>query len=202
MTFEASSYLTTPQNDFGLPALDAGFYLLQVDADALTTTEIITATYGLNGAAATTAMTDGTGIFNNTNSDCYFGATNQGVSGKRIQIKYTLARGDTTTTRPMMLSAELSYRKRPVIKEDFTFLVDLGEGAKTAVGAASTAAMKTTLKTALDSLTKVNFSYEGLTATLVVVEDMGYTEKLPRELAELARTFKGDVCAVRVSELI
>ena len=137
--------------------------------------EKITITYQINNAAYTDAWTAHATVTSSGAIEQSFGS-GAGIEYYNIRYKLTLARGSTTTKTPNLHFLTHEYIKVPDGIYDYQITIDMNRSA----GSNSAETRMAALKTAYDTKTLVQFSYDDATTTTpkrVIVESFQAVEK-------------------------
>jgi len=179
--YQATSVLRLPDDDLGDPQTTATILQALVDADDLTAgsggsggagDEFITLRYGLDGDADTTVSL---GDFLSGTRTLSFGASSQGVAGRRIGINLLFDRSTTTTNAPKMNEFELQAHHVLIDKQFWEFTIDINataEGETKPNVVANTDIHETiisALETVAESTTLVTFTAGGMDQVRVKV---------------------------------
>ena len=152
--------------------------------ESLSSDETITFAYGLDGAAPSTSLTALA-----ASGTVAFGASSQGVSGRTIQIRKTLARAaGTNTNTPIVRGMALNYLTIPTSRVRAEMIIDIEETSKLVPdkgGGRGREGIITDLETARDSLTLVTFTGRVGTSATELVQKRVKVRKLGFDLAEI-----------------
>ena len=153
LRYASSAELITPWLEPDRDIDSTGIYL-RVDVTDASANETVVADYGLNYATSWTNL----GTINSNGVTEYLfpnSTAPTGTSFRTIRFRFTLARGSTTTNKPVIRSITFAYRKKLPPKYRFTMNIDLNKSYKEQ----SPKQMRAALRTAMESTTLVLFSY-------------------------------------------
>lgn len=168
LTFSASTEeLITPWLDIGQDR-DGLAVSVKIETFTCTSTETITLDYGLNYSTAYTAFTGGTITTNGVTEFLFPNSTDPtGTAFRSIRFRIRTVRGSTTTLRATFYPPTFLYRKKLPPKYTFILQIDLQKDGTTTVKQ-----MRDSLRTALESNPRVEFSFRNDTGT-----DYGATDR-------------------------
>ena len=140
-----------------------------IETFTTTSTETVTVDYGLNDSETYTAFTDGTITTNGVTIFLFPNNTAPtGTAFRSIRFRIRTVRGSTTTLRATFLSPTFLYEKKLPAKYVFVMQINLEKD----YGDTTRKQMRDSLRTALESNPKVEFTYRNDTGT-----DLGSTDR-------------------------
>ena len=192
-TLEASSALTLPQYDGGIPNMEGVAFGFAIDGD-FSSIKTLDAYYSLDGAVATTHIGQA------TESGLTHFNIGSGLGATHIRFQPKFVFNGTATETPVLRSAVLEYLKFPETREAFTFTLDL---VKTAGGnLQDVKALVEGLIATRDTLSLVPFKYGTWATTYIKVMEMPGLEEIVSSIDSVyATTGLAALVSVRAVEL-
>uniref|UniRef100_A0A6M3IWI6 Uncharacterized protein n=1 Tax=viral metagenome TaxID=1070528 RepID=A0A6M3IWI6_9ZZZZ len=165
-----TGHVTFPAYGGDMPEESGAYFREKYNFSGMGGSNIITAQYGLNGAAAVTTL----GVVATNEYTHLFGSP-YGVEASKIMPKYILAGANSGTT-PIFKQAVIEYLKDPDKRSIFDFTVDID--ATSQFGRTSKEAVIGSLNYALDKKTMMPFWYGQMGTRHVKVLDMPSGEEV------------------------